>query len=67
MFLHDVDPITAAVGVRRRQRRRDIEADKADLTLAVARLLTANTERHSLDELLERFGYSREVLRDADR
>ena len=37
--------------------------DLADLALAEARVLTDSGERFSLDEVLERFGYTREQLR----
>lgn len=47
--------------------RVDLEDEDAlDVSLAAARLLAGGTQRHSLDEILERFGYSREELREGD-
>jgi hypothetical protein len=42
---------------------KQIEDDLIDLTLVAARVLTDSGERISLDELLARFGYTREQLR----
>lgn len=59
-------PVAAVVGIDRLERLRELEElrnDWMDITLAKARLLTAGPERYSLDEVLERFGYTREQLR----
>jgi hypothetical protein len=45
------------------EKRQQLEDDLADLALAEARVLTDSGERVSLDEMLERFGYTREQLR----
>jgi hypothetical protein len=41
-----------------------VEEDVLDIALATARMLTAGHVRHSLNEVLDRFGYTREQLRD---
>lgn len=38
------------------------EEDLADVSLALARMLTTGPERHSLDDVLARFGYTRDGL-----
>ena len=38
--------------------------DAFDLSLAAARLLTTGEHRHSLDDVLASFGYTREQLRE---
>lgn len=39
------------------------EDDLLDVALVLARMLTDSGERYSLDQILERFGYTREQLR----
>jgi prevent-host-death family protein len=58
-------PVGAVVSIERLTELQDLEAeiDEAwDLSLAAARLLTTSEQRHSLDEVLAYFGYSREQL-----
>jgi hypothetical protein len=43
---------------------RSLQDDIADIALAAAPRLTDNGQRYSLDEVLERFGYTREQLAD---
>lgn len=38
--------------------------DQIDIAVAEARMLTASGRRHSLDEVLALFGYTREQLRE---
>jgi hypothetical protein len=44
------------------ERRQALEEDLVDLTLAASRMMTTGPERHALDEVLRRFGFSRENL-----
>ena len=50
--------------MERLQQLQRLEEDLADVSLMAARILTSGPERHSLDDILNRFGYSREELRD---
>lgn len=42
----------------------ELEDALLDLSLAVTRLSSTSARRHSLDEVLERFGFTREELLD---
>lgn len=46
-------------------RRRRLQDDLLDVSLALARAVTTGPERHSLDSVLRQFGYSREELRES--
>jgi len=37
-----------------------------DVSLSISRTLTTGADRHSLDDVLARFGYTRDQLRDMD-
>jgi hypothetical protein len=43
-------------------RRQELLENLIDITLAASRMVTAGPERYSLDEVLARFGYTREEL-----
>ncbi|MBI2954015.1 MAG: hypothetical protein HYY30_06860 [Chloroflexi bacterium] len=42
-----------------------IEEDLLDIVLATSRMLTATGKRHTLDDVLRHFGYTREDLRES--
>ena len=56
-------PVAAIISFERLEQLQEMEADFADLVLINTRLLTDSGERVSLDDVLARFGYTREQLR----
>lgn len=66
VVLRNNKPVAAVVSISHLERIEEREALIADLTLTMARELTTSPQRHSLDEVLEMFGYSREELRADD-
>ncbi len=64
VVLRNNRPVAAVVSMERLERLQALEEDLLDVALAAARMLTAGPERHGLDEVLTRFGYTREQLRD---
>lgn len=64
VVLRNNKPVAAIVSVRRLEQLQQLEDDMVDISLAAARMLTADTRRSPLDEVLDRFGASREQLRD---
>ena len=67
MSLRNNKPIAAVVSIKRLNQLEELEEDLIDASLAVARMLTTGPERYSLDEVLEKFGYTRDGLRDLER
>lgn len=57
-------PVAAVISMERLEQLHELEVDVADVALATARMLTSGAERHSLDEVLAKFGYTRDQLRD---
>ncbi len=57
-------PIAVVIGAERYERLLGLQDDLIDITLVAARVITDNGERFTLDEVLERFGYTREELAD---
>jgi prevent-host-death family protein len=55
-------PVAAVVSIDALQRAEELEERLLDVSLALTRLLTADARRHSLDDVLDRFGYTREEL-----
>ena len=53
-------PVAAVVGIDALQRAEELEERLLDVSLALTRLLTADERRHSLDDVLDRFGFTRE-------
>jgi hypothetical protein len=41
-----------------------LEKDLRDVSLAAARMLTTGSDRHGLNDVLARFGFTRDQLRD---
>ena len=56
-------PVAVMVSIRRLEEWEEMADDLTDVALAAARALTGDEERHSLDDVLARFGYTREQLR----
>jgi prevent-host-death family protein len=54
--------VAVVMSVERFERLQQAQDDLIDITMAASRLLTAGPERHSLDDVLARFGYTREEL-----
>lgn len=64
VLLRNNKPVAAVVGIDVLERAEELEDTLLDLSLAVTRLLTTGERRHSLDEVLDRFGFTREELLD---
>ena len=57
-------PVAAVVGIQELERNEELEERLLDVSLALTRLLTTNERRHSLDDVLDRFGFTREDLQE---
>ena len=66
VVLRNNKPVAAVVSMERLEQLQNLEDDLLDISLATARMLTTGPKRHTLDDVLEQFGYSREQLRDLD-
>ena len=55
-------PVAAVVGIEALERNEELEERLLDVSLALTRLLTTNERRHSLDDVIGRFGFTREDL-----
>jgi prevent-host-death family protein len=55
-------PVAAVVSIESLQRAEELEERLLDVSLALTRLLTADERRHSLDDVFDRFGFTREEL-----
>jgi antitoxin (DNA-binding transcriptional repressor) of toxin-antitoxin stability system len=66
VLLRNNQPVAAVVSISRLDEWESLEDDLLDVALAAARALTTGDERHSLDDVLARFGYTREQLRALD-
>jgi prevent-host-death family protein len=55
-------PVAAVVSMRRLEEWSELEDDLLDITLLAGRMMTTSERRHSLDDVLTRFGYTREEL-----
>jgi prevent-host-death family protein len=55
-------PVAAVVSIESLQRSEELEERLLDVSLALTRLLTADSRRNSLDDVLDRFGFTREEL-----
>ena len=63
VILRDNRPVAAVVSMERFEQLQRLEEDLLDVSLATARMLTTGPRRHSLDDVLAQFGYTREQLR----
>jgi len=57
-------PVAAVVGIKALERMEELEERILDVSLALTRLLTTDERRHSLDDVLDRFGFTREDLEE---
>jgi antitoxin (DNA-binding transcriptional repressor) of toxin-antitoxin stability system len=64
VLMRNNKPIAAVVGIEALERTEDLEERLLDVSLALTRLLTDGDQRHSLDDVLERFGITREELKE---
>jgi antitoxin (DNA-binding transcriptional repressor) of toxin-antitoxin stability system len=55
-------PVAAVVGIEALERTEQLEERLLDMSLGLTRLLTTSERRHSLDDVLDRFGFTREDL-----
>lgn len=55
-------PVAAIVGIEDLERTEELEAQLLDASLTLTRLLTTSERRHSLDDVLDRLGFTREDL-----
>ena len=66
VLLRDYRPVAAVVSMARLEQLQQLEEDMIDASLALSRALTAGPGRHSLDDVLARFGYTRDQLHATD-
>lgn len=64
IVLRNNKAVAVVMSVERFERLQQLQDDLIDITLAASRMMTTSGERHSLDDVLEHFGYSREELAD---
>ena len=64
IVLRNNKPVAAVVSIEHLEDIQRLEDELADLALVAARMVTTTGEVHSLDEILERFGYTRDELQD---
>jgi prevent-host-death family protein len=57
-------PVAAIVGIESLERAEQVEEQLLDVALSLTRLLTTGERRHSLDDVLDRLGYTREDLEE---
>ena len=62
VVLRNNRPVAAVVSVVRLEEIERLEDDLLDISLASARMLTTGEARHTLEAVLEHFGYTREEL-----
>jgi prevent-host-death family protein len=65
VLMRNSKPVAAVVGIDMLERAEELEEHLLDVSLALTRLLTASERRHSLDDVLDRFGFSREELEES--
>lgn len=63
ILIRNNKPVAAVISMERLEELEQREDDILDIALGLARWLTAGEQRTSLDEVLTRFGYTREQLR----
>jgi hypothetical protein len=66
VLLRNNKPVAALMSMERLEQIQQLEEDLLDISLTTARMLTTGPIRHSLDDVLAKFGYTREQLRDLD-
>jgi len=63
MLLRNNKPVAAMMSVTRLEQLQELEENLLDISLATARMLATGPARHSMDDVLARFDYTREQLR----
>jgi prevent-host-death family protein len=63
-LMRNSKPVAAVVSIDALERAEELEERLLDVSLALTRLLTADERRHSLDDVLDRFGFTREELEE---
>lgn len=64
VLMRNNKPIAAVIGIDALERTEELEERLLDVSLALTRLLTTDERRHSLDDVLDRFGFTREDLNE---
>jgi prevent-host-death family protein len=64
VLMRNSKPVAAVVSIDVLERAEELEERLLDVSLALTRLLTADERRHSLDDVLDRFGFTREELEE---
>ena len=64
IVLRNNKAVAVVMSMERFERLQQLQDDLVDITLAASRMLTTSGQRHSLDEVLEQFRYTREDLAD---
>lgn len=62
IVLRNNKAVAVVMSVERFERLQQLQDDLIDITLAASRMMTTSGDRHSLNDVLEHFGYSREDL-----
>ncbi len=62
IIVRDGKPVAVVISAERFERLQQLQDDLTDITLAASQVLTTSGERYSLDEVLQKFGFSREEL-----
>ena len=62
VLLKNNKPVAALVGIEALERAEELEERLLDVSLALTRLLVTDERRHSLDDVLDRFGFTREDI-----
>jgi prevent-host-death family protein len=62
LVLRNNRPVAVVMSVERFEQLQQLQDDLLDITLVASRMMMTSERRHSLDDVLERFGYSREEL-----
>jgi antitoxin (DNA-binding transcriptional repressor) of toxin-antitoxin stability system len=62
VLMRNNKPVAAVVGIEALERNEELEEQILDVSLALTRLLATNERRHSLDDVLDRFGFTRDDL-----
>jgi len=65
VLLRNNKPVAAVISIEALNELQRVEEDLLDISLAAARMLATGESRHTLDDVLARFGYTRDQLREA--
>lgn len=64
VLMRNSKPVAAIISIDALERTEELEERLLDVSLALTRLLTASERRHSLDDVLDRFGFTRDELEE---